>query len=347
MYPTINKMKKILVTGGTGYIGSHTVIELIKLGYEVLVIDNLSNSKAEVIDIIESITAVRPHFEKIEMCDKAALASYFSKHSDIAAVIHFAGMLQVAESVENPLKYYHNNMFSTINLLECMVAYKIKNIVFSSSCTVYGNPKQLPVTETAPVQKAMSPYGNTKQMGEEILENVAKANDLNVITLRYFNPIGAHESAKIGEIQHGVPHHLIPYITETAAGIRKQLNVFGGDYQTHDGTCVRDYIHVVDLAKAHIAAISRLLTEKNEAKLEVFNIGTGLGYSVLDIISAFEKATSIKINYQIVDRRPGDVEAVYADTTLAEQKLNWKTVLSIEDMMRSAWNWEQALAAKK
>ena len=340
-------MKKILVTGGTGYIGSHTVIELIKLGYEVLVIDNLSNSKAEVIDIIESITAVRPHFEKIEMCDKAALANYFSKHSDIAAVIHFAGMLQVAESVENPLKYYHNNMFSTINLLECMVAYKIKNIVFSSSCTVYGNPTQLPVTETAPVQKAMSPYGNTKQMGEEILENVAKANDINVITLRYFNPIGAHESAKIGEIQHGVPHHLIPYITETAAGIRKQLNVFGGDYQTHDGTCVRDYILVVDLAKAHIAAISRLLSQSNEAKLEVFNIGTGLGYSVLDIISAFEKATNIKINYQIVDRRPGDVEAVYADTTLAEQKLNWKTVLSIEDMMRSAWNWEQALAAKK
>lgn len=340
-------MKKILVTGGTGYIGSHTVIELIKLGYEVLVIDNLSNSKAEVIDIIESITAVRPHFEKIEMCDKAALANYFSKHADIAAVIHFAGMLQVAESVENPLKYYHNNMFSTINLLECMVAYKIKNIVFSSSCTVYGNPTQLPVTETAPVQKAMSPYGNTKQMGEEILENVAKANDINVITLRYFNPIGAHESAKIGEIQHGVPHHLIPYITETAAGIRKQLNVFGGDYQTHDGTCVRDYIHVVDLAKAHIAAISRLLSHSNEAKLEVYNIGTGLGYSVLDIISAFEKATNIKINYQIVDRRPGDVEAVYADTTLAEQKLNWKTVLSIEDMMRSAWNWEQALAAKK
>jgi UDP-glucose 4-epimerase len=281
------------------------------------------------------------------MCDKAALASFFSQHTNIDAVIHFAGMLQVAESVENPLKYYHNNMFSTINLLECMVAYKIKNIVFSSSCTVYGNPTQLPVTETAPVQKAMSPYGNTKQMGEEILENVAKANDINVITLRYFNPIGAHESAKIGEIQHGVPHHLIPYITETAAGIRKQLNVFGGDYQTHDGTCVRDYIHVVDLAKAHIAAISRLLTEKNEAKLEVFNIGTGLGYSVLDIISAFEKATNIKINYQIVNRRPGDVEAVYADTTLAEQKLNWKTVLSIEDMMRSAWNWEQALAAKK
>ena len=340
-------MKKILVTGGTGYIGSHTVIELIKLGYEVLVIDNLSNSKAEVIDIIESITAVRPHFEKIEMCDKAALANYFSKHSNIDAVIHFAGMLQVAESVENPLKYYHNNMFSTINLLECMVAYKIKNIVFSSSCTVYGNPTQLPVTETAPVQKAMSPYGNTKQMGEEILENVAKANDINVITLRYFNPIGAHESAKIGEIQHGVPHHLIPYITETAAGIRKQLNVFGGDYQTHDGTCVRDYIHVVDLAKAHIAAISRLLSQSNEAKLEVYNIGTGLGYSVLDIISAFEKATNIKINYQIVDRRPGDVEAVYADTRLAENKLNWKAVLSIEDMMRSAWNWEQALAAKK
>ena len=339
-------MKKILVTGGTGYIGSHTVIELINLGYEVLVIDNLSNSKAEVIDIIESITAVRPYFEKIEMCDKSALANFFSKHADIDAVIHFAGMLQVAESVENPLKYYHN-MFSTINLLECMVAYKIKNIVFSSSCTVYGNPTQLPVTETAPVQKAMSPYGNTKQMGEEVLENVSKANDINVITLRYFNPIGAHDSARIGEIQHGVPHHLIPYITETAVGKRKQLNVFGGDYQTHDGTCVRDYIHVVDLAKAHIAAISRLIESKNEQKMEIYNIGTGLGYSVLDIIGAFEKATGLKINYQIVDRRPGDVEAVYADTSLAEQKLNWKASLGIEDMMRSAWNWEQALAAKK
>lgn len=340
-------MKKILVTGGTGYIGSHTVIELINLGYEVLVIDNLSNSKAEVIDIIESITAVRPYFEKIEMCDKTALANFFSKHADIDAVIHFAGMLQVAESVENPLKYYHNNMFSTINLLECMVAYKIKNIVFSSSCTVYGNPTQLPVTETAPVQKAMSPYGNTKQMGEEVLENVSKANDINVITLRYFNPIGAHDSARIGEIQHGVPHHLIPYITETAVGKRKQLNVFGGDYKTHDGTCVRDYIHVVDLAKAHIAAISRLIDNKNEQKMEIYNIGTGLGYSVLDIIGAFEKATSLKINYQIVDRRPGDVEAVYADTSLAEQKLNWKASLGIEDMMRSAWNWEQALGAKK
>lgn len=340
-------MKKILVTGGTGYIGSHTVIELINLGYEVLVIDNLSNSKAEVIDIIESITAVRPYFEKIEMCDKSALANFFSKHADIDAVIHFAGMLQVAESVENPLKYYHNNMFSTINLLECMVAYKIKNIVFSSSCTVYGNPTQLPVTETAPVQKAMSPYGNTKQMGEEVLENVSKANDINVITLRYFNPIGAHDSARIGEIQHGVPHHLIPYITETAVGKRKQLNVFGGDYQTHDGTCVRDYIHVVDLAKAHIAAISRLIESKNEQKMEIYNIGTGLGYSVLDIIGAFEKATGLKINYQIVDRRPGDVEAVYADTSLAEQKLNWKASLCIEDMMRSAWNWEQALGAKK
>lgn len=340
-------MKKILVTGGTGYIGSHTVIELINLGYEVLVIDNLSNSKAEVIDIIESITAVRPYFEKIEMCDKTALANFFSKHANIDAVIHFAGMLQVAESVENPLKYYHNNMFSTINLLECMVAYKIKNIVFSSSCTVYGNPTQLPVTETAPVQKAMSPYGNTKQMGEEVLENVSKANDINVITLRYFNPIGAHDSARIGEIQHGVPHHLIPYITETAVGKRKQLNVFGGDYKTHDGTCVRDYIHVVDLAKAHIAAISRLIDNKNEQKMEIYNIGTGLGYSVLDIIGAFEKATGLKINYQIVDRRPGDVEAVYADTSLAEQKLNWKASLGIEDMMRSAWNWEQALGAKK
>ena len=271
----------------------------------------------------------------------------FQENPDIAGIIHFAAYKAVGESVEEPLFYYENNIGSLVNVLKCVQEFDIPHFVFSSSCTVYGNPDASPVTENSEVKKAESPYGATKQMGEEILENVAKANDINVITLRYFNPIGAHESAKIGEIQHGVPHHLIPYITETAAGIRKQLNVFGGDYQTHDGTCVRDYIHVVDLAKAHIAAISRLLSEKNEAKLEVFNIGTGLGYSVLDIISAFEKVTNIKINYQIVDRRPGDVEAVYADTTLAEQKLNWKTVLSIEDMMRSAWNWEQALAAKK
>ena len=315
--------------------------------FEVIIIDNLSNSSENVITGIVAITGKKPFFENLDVRDKAAVQNFFKKHNDISGVIHFAASKAVGESVENPLLYYENNINSLVYLLQELQNKPSSNFIFSSSCTVYGQAEEMPITENAPIQVAMSPYGNTKQMGEEILENVAKANDINVITLRYFNPIGAHESAKIGEIQHGVPHHLIPYITETAAGIRKQLNVFGGDYQTHDGTCVRDYIHVVDLAKAHIAAISRLLSEKNEAKLEVFNIGTGLGYSVLDIISAFEKVTNIKINYQIVDRRPGDVEAVYADTTLAEQKLNWKTVLSIEDMMRSAWNWEQALAAKK
>ncbi len=334
--------KKILVTGGTGYIGSHTAIELLNLGFEVLIIDNLSNSNSEIIDVIHGITSIRPHFEQIEMCDKLALTDFFQRNPGIDSVVHFAAFLQVEESVKNPIKYYRNNLLSTINLLECMEDFEIDNIVFSSSCTVYGNPEKLPVTELSPIQKSMSPYGNTKQMCEEILENVSKASKINVITLRYFNPIGAHESAKIGEVQHGVPHHLIPYITETAAGIRKQLQVFGGDYPTKDGTCVRDYIHVVDIAKAHIAAIDRMSNKLNEKSFEVYNIGTGIGYSVLDIINAFEKANAVKINYQIVDRRPGDVDAVYADTSLASLKLNWKAELSMEDMMRSAWNWELA-----
>lgn len=333
---------RILVTGGTGYIGSHTVVELQNLGYEVLIIDNLSNSKVEVLDNVEKITGVRPHFEKIEMCDEKQMHDYFDRNTNISAVIHFAAVLQVDESVRLPLKYYKNNLDSTCILLECMEKNGIKNLVFSSSCTVYGNPDSLPVNEHAPVKKAMSPYGNTKQMCEEILENVAKTKWLNAITLRYFNPIGAHDSALIGEVQHGVPHHLIPYITETASGKRALLNVFGGDYNTHDGTCVRDYIHVVDIAKAHISAIVRLIESKNENNFEVFNIGTGVGYSVLDIINAFEKSTGVKINYKIVDRRAGDVEAVFADTKLANEKLKWKAERSMENMMKTAWDWELA-----
>lgn len=333
---------KILVTGGTGYIGSHTVVELQQLGYDVYIIDNLSNSKIEVLDNIEKITGIKPHFEKIEMCDEQAMLDYFNRNKNIEAVIHFAACLQVDESVRLPLKYYRNNLQSTINLLDCMKLHSIANLVFSSSCTVYGNPDNLPVNEKAPVKKAMSPYGNTKQMGEEIIENVCNTKLLNAITLRYFNPIGAHDSSLIGEVQHGVPHHLIPYITETASGKRAILNVFGGDYNTADGTCVRDYIHVVDIAKAHIVAIERLINKNNTENFEVYNIGTGLGYSVLDIINAFEKATNIKINYQIVDRRPGDVEAVFADTNLANNKLGWSAERDMENMMKTAWNWELA-----
>lgn len=333
---------KVLVTGGTGYIGSHTVVELQQLGYDVYIIDNLCNSKIDVLDKIEKITGIRPSFEQIEMCDEISLKTYFNKHSDIKAVVHFAAVLQVDESVRLPLKYYRNNLQSTINLLDCMIEHGIEHLVFSSSCTVYGNPDMLPVNELAPVKKAMSPYGNTKQMCEEILENVANTKKLSAITLRYFNPIGAHDTSLIGEVQHGVPHHLIPYITETASGKRELLNVFGGDYNTHDGTCVRDYIHVVDIAKAHISALERLLEKHNEQGFEVFNIGTGVGYSVLDIINAFEKATNIKINYKIVDRRAGDVEAVFADTTLANQKLGWKATRNMENMMKTAWDWELA-----
>jgi UDP-glucose 4-epimerase len=338
---------KVLVTGGTGYIGSHTVVQLQKLGYEVIIIDNLSNSNINVLDKISAITGIRPLFEKIEMCNENEMLSFFERHTNIAAVIHFAAFLQVDESVHNPLKYYKNNLQSTVNLLECMIRKNIRNIVFSSSCTVYGNPDILPVNEFAAVKKAMSPYGNTKQMCEEILENVAKTKSISAITLRYFNPIGAHESSIIGEIQHGTPHHLIPYITETASGKRECLSVFGGDYNTHDGTCVRDYIHVLDVADAHIAAIERLSQEKNEQNFEVYNIGTGIGYSVLDIIEAFKKATNISINYKIVDRRAGDVEAVFADTSLANEKLGWRVKRDIENMMKTAWDWELAQNTNK
>lgn len=334
-------MKKILVTGGTGYIGSHTCVELVKAGYEVVIADNLSNSRIEVVDRITEITGKRPSFYKTELCNLADTEQLFNKEKNIEAVIHFAAMLQVNESVQEPLNYYENNLFSQINVLQTMLRHGVKHFVFSSSCTVYGNPDQLPVTENAPVKKAESPYGNTKQMGEEILEHTCKTKSIEAISLRYFNPIGAHESALIGEVQHGVPHHLVPYITETAFGKRTHINVFGSDYNTHDGSCVRDYIHVEDVATAHIAAVERLMSGNNKKKYEVFNIGTGKGYSVLDMIHAFKKTTGIAIPYQLAPRRDGDVEAVFADTSLAEKELNWKAKYGVEQMLLSAWNWEQ------
>jgi UDP-glucose 4-epimerase len=336
---------KILVTGGTGYIGSHTVVELINAGYDVIIIDNLSNSSINVLDRIEKITGKRPAFFKTEMCNYDELEQIFVNNPGIDAVIHFAAFLQVFESVQEPLKYFENNLYSQINLMKCLRKFGIKPMVFSSSCTVYGNPEKLPVTEATPIQKAASPYGNTKQMGEEILEFTAAAGHINAISLRYFNPIGAHSSALIGEVQHGVPHHLVPYITETAFGKRESLNIFGSDYNTPDGTCVRDYIHVSDVARAHIKAVEKLVAQNDQTGVySLYNIGTGEGYSVLDMVKAFAEATGITINYKLVPRREGDVEAVYADTTKANQELNWKTECSLTNMMQSAWAWENFVA---
>ncbi len=338
-------MSKILVTGGLGYIGSHTVVELIQAGYEPLVIDNLSESDIEVKDRIEQIVGKEILFEQVEMCNIEELQALFKKYN-IAGVIHFAAFLLVNESVADPLKYYHNNLVSTTNLLRVMLEHRVYNIVFSSSCTVYGNPDELPVTENASIQPAVSPYGNTKKIGEDILKDTAAATDLKVISLRYFNPIGAHESALIGEFQDGEPHHLVPYITETAFGIRKELKVFGDDYNTPDGSCVRDYIHVVDVAKAHISAVQRMLDGKTEDSFEVFNLGMGVGVSVLEMIEAFKEATGIEIPYSIAPRREGDVEAVYADTTKANTVLGWKTGKSLKDAMGDAWRWEKAVRGK-
>lgn len=336
--------KRILVTGGTGFIGSHTSIELMNQGFEPILIDNFHNSNPDVLDKIEKITGRKPIFEKVEMRNADEMENLFSKYPDIAAVIHFAAVLQVGESVENPLFYYSNNLYSTINLLNCMIKYKVDALVFSSSCTVYGNPDTLPVRENAPVKEAVSPYGNTKKICEDIIKDTARISNIKAINLRYFNPIGAHPSGLLGEVPHGVPTHLVPYLTQTAKGIRSHLNIFGSDYSTPDGTCVRDYLHVVDLAKAHIKAIERILNNKLEQSSEVYNIGTGTGFSVLQMVEAFEKATGIKINYQFAPRRDGDVEAVYADTQLAFEKLGFKTELSIEDMLRSAWEWEKTLS---
>ena len=339
--------EKILVTGGTGFIGSHTVVELQRSGYEVIVIDNLSNSKVEVIDSIAEITGIRPAFEELDCLDEAGLEDVFSKYGNIKAIIHFAASKAVGESVQKPLLYYRNNLVSLINLLELMPKYDVKGIVFSSSCTVYGQPDVLPVTESAPIKKAESPYGNTKQINEEIIQDTVKSGaPIQAILLRYFNPIGAHPTALIGELPNGVPMNLIPYLTQTAIGIREKLSVFGDDYDTPDGSCIRDYINVVDLAKAHVIAIDRMLGNKQKEKVEVFNIGTGKGLSVLELIRAFEKTTGVKLNYQIVGRRTGDIEKVWANPEKANKELGWKAETSIEDTLLSAWKWQQRLREK-
>ena len=334
-------MKKILVTGGLGYIGSHTVVELQQSGFEVLIIDNLSNSSINVLEGITEITKTAPKFERLDLRIKQDVISYFKEHSDIDGVIHFAASKAVGESVENPLLYYENNLNTLIFLLQECNVRGIHNFIFSSSCTVYGEPDTLPITENAPVKEAMSPYGNTKQISEEIISDACSVSDLRSIALRYFNPIGAHETALIGELPLGVPQNLVPFITQTAAGIREQLSVFGDDYDTPDGSCIRDYIHVVDLAKAHVVAMQRLLSDLNTDNSEVFNVGTGKGTSVLEVVHAFEKITGKSLNYNIVERRPGDVASVYAHTRKANDILGWKAERSLEDALESAWRWEQ------
>lgn len=339
--------ERILVTGGTGYIGSHTVVELQNSGYEVIIIDNLSNSNADVVDNIEKISGVRPVFEKIDCLDYDGLDNLFGKYSGIKAIIHFAASKAVGESVEKPLLYYRNNLVSLINLLELMPKHNIGGIVFSSSCTVYGQPDVLPVTEKAPIKKAESPYGNTKQINEEIVQDVVTSGSpINAILLRYFNPIGAHPTALLGELPNGVPQNLVPYITQTAIGIREKLSVFGDDYNTPDGSCIRDFINVVDLAKAHVIAIERIIKQKQKTPVEIFNIGTGRGLSVLELIRTFEQATGVKLNYQIVGRRAGDIEQVWADPTYANEELGWKATSTVEDTLRSAWDWQLKLREK-
>ena len=335
----------ILVTGGTGFIGSHTTVELINAGYKVVIVDNLSNSNANVVDGIEEITGVRPAFEQVDCCDYAAMESVFNKYSDIEGIIHFAASKAVGESVEKPLLYYRNNLTSLINLLELMPKHDVKGIIFSSSCTVYGqpDPENLPVTEDAPIKPAESPYGNTKQVNEEIIQDfIHSGAPIKSILLRYFNPIGAHPSALIGELPNGVPMNLIPYVTQTAMGIREQLKVFGNDYNTPDGTCIRDYIYVVDLAKAHVKAMERVLDTDSD-KLEVFNVGTGRGVSTKEIVDAFEKATGVKVNWTYAPRRAGDIEKVWADPKKANEVLGWKAETSLEDTLKSAWNWQVKL----
>ena len=339
--------ERILVTGGTGYIGSHTVVELQNSGYEVIIIDNLSNSSADVVDNIEKVSGIRPAFEKLDCLDFEGLDAVFTKYKGIKAIIHFAASKAVGESVEKPLLYYRNNLVSLINLLELMPKHGVEGIVFSSSCTVYGQPDELPVTEKAPIKKAESPYGNTKQINEEIIrDTVASGAPINAIMLRYFNPIGAHPTAFIGEMPNGVPQNLIPYLTQTAMGIRKELSVFGDDYDTPDGSCIRDYIYVVDLAKAHVCAMTRIMEDQTTEPVEVYNIGTGTGTSVLELINAFEKATGVKLNYKIVGRRAGDIEKVWGNVDKANKVLGWKAETPLEDVLASAWKWQCVLREK-
>ncbi|TMU54438.1 UDP-glucose 4-epimerase GalE [Flagellimonas algicola] len=333
---------KILVTGGLGFIGSHTVVELQNEGFEVVIIDNLSNSSEDVLDGIEAITGIRPIFEKFDLRDKSDVQDFFKRHADLEGVIHFAASKAVGESVDKPLLYYENNLGVLVYMLQELTKMDKANFIFSSSCTVYGQADELPITEDAPVKPAESPYGNTKQIGEEIIRDTCKISpQLAAIALRYFNPIGAHPSVEIGELPLGIPQNLVPFITQTAVGLREQLSVFGDDYPTNDGTCIRDYIHVVDVAKAHVVALQRLLNQKNEGNYEVFNLGTGTGSSVLEVIHSFERVSGEKLNYKIVDRRPGDVIKAYADTTNANKVLGWKAGSTLDDSMKSAWDWER------
>lgn len=338
--------KKILVTGGTGYIGSHTVVELQQAGYEVVVIDNLSNSNENVLDGIENITGIRPLFYKMDCIDLEALKGLFKEHQ-LEGIIHFAASKAVGESVQKPLMYYRNNLVSLINLLELMPENGVKGIVFSSSCTVYGEPDQNPIDENAPIKPAESPYGNSKQINEEIIKDfIHSGAEVKSIILRYFNPIGAHPSAEIGELPLGVPQNLVPYITQTGIGIREQLSVFGDDYNTPDGSCIRDFINVVDLAKAHVVAIERMLENKSDEKVEIFNLGTGIGVSVLELISLFEKVSGKNLNYKIVGRREGDIEQIWAQPDKANNVLGWKAEKSVEETMESAWKWQLKLREK-
>lgn len=331
----------ILVTGGTGYIGSHTVVELQQEGYEVVIVDNLSNSNVDVLDGIERISGIRPHFVEADCTDMAAMKNLFDTYKGIAGIINFAASKAVGESIEKPILYYRNNLNTLMNLLDLMAEYNVKGIVFSSSCTVYGEPDENPVTESAPIKTATSPYGNTKQICEEIIHDVIHSGaPFKSVILRYFNPVGAHPSAEIGELPNGVPQNLIPYLTQTAIGIRKELSVFGDDYDTPDGSCIRDFINVVDLAKAHVIAVERMLQNKSDANVETFNLGTGVGLSVKELISAFERATGVKVPHKIVGRRAGDIEKVWADPAYANNVLGWKAESTIEDTMRSAWAWQ-------
>lgn len=336
-------MKKVLVTGGLGFIGSHTVVELHNAGFEAVIIDNLSNSSISVLDGIERIIGHKPLFQNIDLRNKAAVQQFFAQHQDVVGVIHFAASKAVGESVENPLLYYENNLNTLVYMLQELSQMPEANFIFSSSCTVYGQAEKMPITEDASVQPAMSPYGNTKQIGEEIITDTAKVTNINAILLRYFNPVGAHPSTEIGELPNGVPQNLVPFITQTGMGLRQQLSVYGNDYPTPDGTAIRDYIHVVDLAKAHVVALQRLLNKQNTEKVETFNLGTGTGSSVLEVIQAFEKVSGQKLPYQIVGRREGDITSAYANTDKANTVLGWKAELTLEESLASAWKWEQKI----
>jgi UDP-glucose 4-epimerase len=336
-------MKKVLVTGGLGFIGSHTVVELFNAGFEPLIIDNLSNSSINVLDGIERIIGKKPLFEKLDLREKTAVQQFFAQHKEVVGVIHFAASKAVGESVENPLLYYENNLNTLVYILQELSQLPVANFIFSSSCTVYGQAEKMPITEDASIQPAMSPYGNTKQIGEEIITDTAKVTNINSILLRYFNPVGAHPSTEIGELPNGVPQNLVPFITQTGMGLRQQLSVYGDDYPTPDGTAIRDYIHVVDLAKAHVVALQRLLNKLNLEKVETFNLGTGTGSSVLEVIQAFEKVSGKKLPYQIVGRREGDITSAYANTDKANTVLGWKAELTLEESLASAWKWEQKI----